>query len=63
MATVSALAVGGKLQIVEANTVAEVKQKLGLPSYTASINGEPAADDQKLQDNEFVSLAPAVKGA
>lgn len=63
MATVSALAVAGKLQVIEASTVGELKQKMGLPTYSASVNGEPMQDHEPLEDNQFVSLAPQVKGA
>ena len=62
--SVSAQAVGGSLKIVEnVTTVADVKKQLGLPNYTATVNGEPAEDGEELEANVFVSLAPAVKGA
>lgn len=61
---IMAQVVGGKKQIVEGcSTVGEVKQKLGIPGHTATINGDPADDDQELSEGDFMSLAPAVKGA
>lgn len=63
MATVSVQAVGGRLQIKEAATVGELKAQLGLSSYSATINNEPAENNEALSDNDFVSLAPQVKGA
>lgn len=43
-------------------TVKEIKQALGLGSYTATVNGESVDDDDDLPDFGYVSLAPAVKG-
>ena len=63
MAKVQAQVVGGSIKQIEANTVGEVKEQLSSPTYTATVNGEPEADDYQLEDYEFVSLAPAVKGA
>lgn len=63
MASVVASAVGGSPQRLEADTVGEAKELLGLAStYTAAVNGEPADDDSSLSDEDFVSFAPAVKG-
>jgi hypothetical protein len=63
MASVVASVVGGEPTRVEANDVAEAKKALGLPgNYTATVNGEPADDDTVLGDEDFVSLAPSVKG-
>lgn len=54
---------GGEKKIDEtSNTVGEAKAKVGLASYTATVNGDSASDDQELEDGDFVSLAPAVKG-
>lgn len=44
-------------------TVKDVKEKLGLGSYAAKVNGSPARDDDRLNDYAFVSLSEAVKGA
>lgn len=63
MAKVNVQPVGGEIKQVEAGTVAELKAQLNLGTYQASVNGEPADDDQELNDYEFVSLAPKVKGA
>ena len=63
MAKVTVQAVGGALKEGNADTVAELKRQLGLATYQASVNGEPADDDYELSDYEFVSLAPKVKGA
>lgn len=65
MATkITAQAVGGQPKTFDnIQTVGELKEEMGLPTYQASVNGEPADDDQELNDYEFVSLAPKVKGA
>ena len=45
------------------NTVKDIFEQLGLSgSYTATINGEPAEMDDEIDDYQFVSFAPAVKG-
>ena len=63
MASVTATALGGDPKRVNATDVASVKKAMGLPSnYTATVNGEPAEDSQTLGDEDFVLLAPAVKG-
>ena len=46
----------------EVATVGEAKELMGVPNYTATVNGEPAEDDDMLEDYSFVSLAPSVKG-
>ena len=53
---------GGALQEVEAKTVGEVKNALGVGKYTANVNGSPASDSKVLGENDFVTLAPPVKG-
>ena len=64
MATVTTQVVGGKIQLKEnVTTVAELKQILGLESHQASVNGEPEDDSYALQDGEYVTFAPKVKGA
>jgi len=63
MASVIASAVGGSPTRVDADTVAEVKDLLGLAeTMTSCVNGEPADDETLLEDEDFVSLATAVKG-
>lgn len=63
MAEVVVKVIGGQPQNLSANTVEEVKSKLGLTTHVATVNGESVNDSYVLSDNEFVSLAPAVKGA
>lgn len=64
MAKVIAQVVGGTVKPdVEAETVADVKRLMDAGTYTATVNGEPATDSHTLRDYDFVSLAPAVKGA
>ena len=64
MAKVTAQAVGGTAKVLEnMGTVADVKRELDLVSYQATVNGEPADDDYELDDYEFVTLSPKVKGA
>ncbi len=61
---VTAVALGGTPQILNGvATVADAKSKLGLTgNYAASVNGDPAADDDQLEDYCHVSFAPASKG-
>lgn len=63
MAEVVVKVIGGKAQDMNASTVGEVKQKLNALTHTATSNGEPVDDSYSLEDNDFLSLAPAVKGA
>lgn len=62
MAKVTVCVLGGQPQNIEANNVGDLKRKLGLGNYTASVNGSPRNDEQALDDFQYVSLAPAVKG-
>lgn len=62
MAKVVVKLLGGQLQEQEARTVGGLKQALNVPTYAASVNGDPANDSYELQDHEFVTLSPAVKG-
>lgn len=56
-------AVGGTPKVIQANTVQEAFNALGLTgNYTATVNGEPASMEDTLNDFEFVSFAVAVKG-
>ena len=46
----------------EVQTVGAAKAKMAVPNYVASVNGEPADDEDELQEFSFVSLSAAVKG-
>lgn len=63
MAKVHAQVVGGEIKEVSMSTVGDVKKYMNADKYTATVNGDPANNDQRLTDFDFVSLAPAVKGA
>lgn len=63
MAKVQAKAIGGAITEKEASTVSELKTMMGLQSYQASVNGEVVEDEHELEDFEFVTFAPKVKGA
>ncbi len=59
---VVAQVVGGDKKVLDnVSTLSEVKSKLGYPTYTGSINGEPAADHDDLDDGDFVSLSQPIK--
>lgn len=60
---ITAKVVGGTAQSLTAETVAEVKQQLGVSAYQASINGEPAEDTDILSEGDYLTFAPMVKGA
>ena len=63
MANVIVAVLGGQPTRIEGvATVGDAKEQLGYESYTASVNGEPADDGASLDDEDFVSLAPSVKG-
>jgi hypothetical protein len=63
MAKVTAQVLGGEVKVLEdVFDVGEVKAELQVPEHTATVNGEPADDDYELEDYEFVSLSPSVKG-
>ncbi len=62
MAKVTVCVLGGTPTNIEAQTIGDVKRRLGLDNYTASVNGAPRGDEQQLADYQYVSLAPAVKG-
>jgi hypothetical protein len=65
MAAVVGQVVGGKAQPqVDVSSVADVRKAMALgANYAASVNGEPADDEQELADGDFVTFAPQVKGA
>jgi len=57
--------IGGSPKVLEdATTVQDAFDALALEgsSYTATINGEPAAMDDYLDDYAFVSFSESVKG-
>jgi hypothetical protein len=63
MATVAAKVVGGKLKEFDCDSVSELKAEMGLTgNYSAQINGEPADDDDDLNDHDFVTFTQSVKG-
>jgi hypothetical protein len=63
MAKVVGQVIGGEERILDGmTTVADVKRELGVPSYTALVNGNPASDSQRLNDRDFVSLSTSTKG-
>ena len=54
---------GGENTVVDGvDTVGDVKRELQLSGYTAAVNGDTASDDTELEDQDWVTLAPAVKG-
>lgn len=55
---------GGTAKVIdEVETVRDVLAKLGISgSYTATVNGNPADMDDEVEDYNFVSFSPAVKG-
>lgn len=58
-------ALGGEPMVCDnLNTIQDAFNQLGLEgSYSASVDGEPVADMlHLLQDYNYVSFAPAVKG-
>lgn len=63
MAKVQTQVIGGQIKQLEVGTVGDVKAQLSATGYTATVNGQPVQDSYVLKDYEFVSLAPAVKGA
>lgn len=62
MAKVTVKVVGSTPTEVKATTVGELKRALGFGTYTASVNKEAADDNYRLEDDDFVCLAPSVKG-
>lgn len=55
---------GGPIKLVKnVDTVQELREKLELgKDYTATVKGEPADDDQDLEEFDFVGFAQAVRG-
>lgn len=53
---------GGAVQSGKtANTVADLASQVGARGYVATVNGETADADQKLNDYEYVAFAKPVK--
>lgn len=54
---------GGSPQVIDGvNTIADIKRKLALQNHAASINGDAAADKDSVDDFNYVTLSPSVKG-
>lgn len=62
MANVTVKVVGGSIKEIEASSVLDAKEQLGLTSHTAKVNNEVASDGDSLNDGDFVVFASAVKG-
>jgi molybdopterin converting factor small subunit len=62
MARVVVRTVGQSPVDVVATTVGDLKTQLGVKTHSASVNKEPAGDDYVLADDDYVTLAPNVKG-
>lgn len=68
--TITASVIGGDskmFSLSEAETISELKRLMGVEkNYRASVNGDPIPleehDKYELNDYEFVSFSPAVKG-
>lgn len=62
--TVAVKVSGGRIQMVEADTLGELKDFLEVPNYQATIDGEPQDDDSfELENDSVVILTAPVKGA
>lgn len=60
---VIAQVLGGQKKVLDnVATVGDVKKQLGVESYSASVDGDAASNDQELEDGAFVTMSPAVKG-
>lgn len=61
---ITAKVVGGAPQdFDDVETVGDVRKRLKLDKgYAATVNGEPEDDNYELNDYEYVTFAPAVKG-
>ena len=63
MTSVIGSVVGATPRRLHAETVGEVRDQLAIAdTYTAMVNGEPADDNTLLDEENFVSFSPAVKG-
>lgn len=63
---IQAQVAGGEIKLLknmELRLVKDLRAKLGLGNeQAATINGEPADDNQELRDYDFVAFAPKVAG-
>lgn len=61
---VQAQIAGGEVKVVRnVETVKELRRKLDLDKdHSATVNGEPEADEYELNDYELVTFAPKVQG-
>lgn len=63
MARIVAKALGGEPRNIDAGSVADARRALNLGAdYTAQVNRRPAADADRLSDDDYVTFSPAVKG-
>lgn len=61
---VQAQVAGGKIEVYKnVKTLGDLREKLDIgDGYTATMNGEPVEDDDKLDEYSLVCFAPAVRG-
>jgi hypothetical protein len=62
MAKVIVKVLGSAPREIDADSVGELKSELGLDSYSASVNGDPADSSTELSEGQLVTFAPSVKG-
>lgn len=53
---------GASPKVMEANTVADLINELGLSNVTAKVNGSTVSNDHVLADYSFVTFGEKVKG-
>ena len=64
MASVIVKVQGAQPKEEQAETLGELKRKLGMGTFQATINGDPENDDSyQLEDYQVVTLTEKVKGA
>ena len=61
--TVIVKVTGGQPKQIQAATVAEAKEILGLGNYSASVNKEPVTLEHVLTENDAVVFSESAKGA
>jgi hypothetical protein len=63
MATVYVKVMNGKRKEVEADTVGDAAEEMGIgDDYTATVNKKPANFNADLEDDDMVLFSKAVKG-
>ena len=63
MADVIGCILGGAPRRLQAESIADLREQLGVGSdYRLTVNGEEVGMDFVLSDEDFVSAAPGVKG-